>query len=204
MFIKRKDLRKLIEASIRPKNPIDYIDDETKEMLSNSFINHEDESFARQGYALATGLQEPIDMKRGSHEWEDQGYEGYDYLEDKKAYDERNAAEEVFRSAFYGISKIGEIKHRWADSLYLNDLFNDQATVLGKDIDDMYIITNGEGGDQFFPGTGVGQKEFKRYEILIMKHGNRTKVSDVMSLYTLDGLNFVYTRLFLGIKMITI
>ena len=34
MFIKRKDLRKLIEASIRPKNPIDYIDDETKDMLA--------------------------------------------------------------------------------------------------------------------------------------------------------------------------
>lgn len=88
MKITRSQLRRLIEATIPPKNPLDYIDDPEEKNNIQSFININDKKkrYVNQGYELAKNLQTPKKMVQGDLEWEDLGYEGDDYPADLKNY----------------------------------------------------------------------------------------------------------------------
>lgn len=86
MKITRRQLRRLIEATIPPKNPLDYIDDPEERNNIRSFINDKKKGYVNQGYEIAKNLQTPKKMVQGDLEWEDLGYEGDDYPADLKNY----------------------------------------------------------------------------------------------------------------------
>ena len=92
MKITRKQLIKLIETTIKPKNPLDYIDDKSHIEKIQPLIDSGDESFITSGYSLATNAQkirpdvyqpEPEKFTRI-----DLGYEGSDYPGDFRRYKE--------------------------------------------------------------------------------------------------------------------
>lgn len=87
MKITRRQLRNLIETMIRPKDPTDYIAPGTNKDKLSALTSHEDEDYRRTGYNIAQTLQEPKSMTQGTLTWEDQGYEGDDYVNDINKYD---------------------------------------------------------------------------------------------------------------------
>ena len=92
MKISRRQLRRLIETTIKPKNPLDYIDDESHIEKIQPLIDSGDESFVRTGYTLATNAQKikpdvyQPDPEKFTHL--DLGYEGEDYPGDFRRYKE--------------------------------------------------------------------------------------------------------------------
>lgn len=93
MKITRRQLRYLINEAIKkPKNPMDYIEDEEQLEKMKFLLGNEDSSFADMAYQLA----EPLQKIRPDEEQPDPelytkldlGYEGDDYLGDLKAYNE--------------------------------------------------------------------------------------------------------------------
>ena len=87
MKITRRQLRKLInEMRIDTKNPLDFVPDGPMKDNVMDLINDPDKDVQRQGYELASLMQEPIELDAGGgQKYEDIGYEGEDYLKDLRA-----------------------------------------------------------------------------------------------------------------------
>ena len=87
MKITRSQLRKLInEIRVDTKNPLNYVPDGPMKDNIMDLINDPDEDVQRQGYELASLMQEPIELDAGGgQKYEDLGYEGEDYLEDLRS-----------------------------------------------------------------------------------------------------------------------
>jgi len=91
MKITRSQLIKLINEVIKkPKNPLDYIEDEKQLANMKNLIGSEDSSFADMAYQLATPLQKirPDEDQPDPDQYTklDLGYEGDDYLTDLRSY----------------------------------------------------------------------------------------------------------------------
>ena len=70
MKITRKKLRRLIETTVFPKNPVDYVYDPEQKEKINTLIDSDDVINQNMGYELASMLQD------------EGGYEGDDYMGD--------------------------------------------------------------------------------------------------------------------------
>jgi len=70
MKVTRRQLRRLIETTVFPKNPVDYISDPEQKKNINTLIALGDEENQNMGYELASMLQD------------EGGYEGDDYMGD--------------------------------------------------------------------------------------------------------------------------
>ncbi len=70
MKITRKKLRRLIETTVFPKNPVDYVSDPEQKKKINTLIASDEVMNQNMGYELASMLQD------------EDGYEGDDYMGD--------------------------------------------------------------------------------------------------------------------------
>ena len=73
MKITRRQLRRLIETTVFPKNPVDYVSDPEQKEKIKALIDSDDVINQNMGYELASVLQD------------EGGYEGDDYLADLKS-----------------------------------------------------------------------------------------------------------------------
>ena len=73
MKITRRQLRRLVETTVFPKNPVDYVSDPKQKEKINALIDSGDKDNQNMGYELASALQD------------EGGYEGDDYLADLKS-----------------------------------------------------------------------------------------------------------------------
>ena len=96
MKLTRRQLRRLIETTVFPKNPVDYVSDPEQKKKINTLIDSDDKDNQNMGYELAIMLQDDdIDpaqkekikalMPPGSAMDQRMGYEGDDYLADLKS-----------------------------------------------------------------------------------------------------------------------
>lgn len=105
MKISKKQLRSLIEATIKPKNPFDYIDDASTKENIQGLIDSGEESFINMGYELSYPSQK---IKPNIHQPEpesftalDFGYEGDNYPEDHRNYQFAHIISEIREIAQY-------------------------------------------------------------------------------------------------------
>ena len=93
MKITRRQLRRLVETTVFPKNPVDYISDPEQKEKINTLINSDNEENRNMGYELAIMLQDddidPAQKKKiedfmppGATMDQRMGYAGDDYLDD--------------------------------------------------------------------------------------------------------------------------
>jgi len=68
--VTRRQLRRLIETTVFPKNPVDYVSDPEQKKKINALIDSGDKDNQNMGYELASMLQD------------EGGYEGDDYMSD--------------------------------------------------------------------------------------------------------------------------
>jgi len=82
--ISRRQLRRLIETTVFPKNPVDYVSDPEQKEKINTLTDSDDVMDQNMGYYLASMLQD------------EDGYEGEDYLADLKSAQNKDKLDQMY------------------------------------------------------------------------------------------------------------
>ena len=113
----KEELNNVLETTVRPKNPLDYVSDPDMKEKIMTLINSDDEEAKRQGYELASMLQD------------EGGYEGDDYMADvefSKSKMDSDRLENLKLQAFDKISGLKEMisnTYQTTYSKYLEEVF---------------------------------------------------------------------------------
>ena len=123
MEITRKQLRRLIESTVFPKNPVDYVSDPEYQEKINALINSDNEENRNMGYELAIMLQDDdIDpeqkkkiedlMPPGATMDQRMGYAGDDYLDDLRKASNIKLTVGMMHAEIPGLSELEKYDRR--------------------------------------------------------------------------------------------
>lgn len=94
----KEELNNVLETTVFPKDPLDYVSDPAMKEKIMTLINSDDEEAKRQGYELASVLQD------------EGGYEGDDYMADVQFSKSKMASDKLNNLRYQAFERIPGLK----------------------------------------------------------------------------------------------